>query len=193
MSRNGSARNLVPRKGPPWSHLRQFSRSSLERIPAEASPSPASVSAQSHSTVREDKRSKLERRCTVAVNEGYSKDEVLLNLDLVGDVKPGAPMCIVAVKDDSRKPSAGHGQDHNSGLKGASAAQGHDDGVGNSYVFFAKDMPQEMKARQPDVEVYVVKHIADAFGMKKGGQVILTMVRYLSLELSYSANYFLGG
>ncbi|KAH6895846.1 hypothetical protein B0T10DRAFT_558019 [Thelonectria olida] len=196
MSRNGSARNLVPRKGPHWSHLRQFSRSSLERIPAEASPSPASVSAQSHSTVKEDKRSKLERRCTVAVNEGYSKDEVLLNLDLVGDVKPGAPMCIVAVKDDSRKSSTGHGQDHNSGSKGASTAQGYDNGVGNSYVFFAKDMPQEMKARQPDVEVYVVKHIADAFGMKKGGQVILTMVdknnparKATHVELSFKDQY----
>lgn len=176
MSRNGSARNSAPRRVPHW-HLRQFSRSSLERIPAEpSSPSPAaSASSRSHSTVKEDKRSKLERRCTVAVNEGYSRDEVLLNLDLVGDVKPGAPMCIVAVKEDSRKSSTGHGQDH-SGPKGALMAQGYVDGVASSYVFFAKDMPQEMKARQPDVEVYVVKHIADAFGMKKGGQVILTMV-----------------
>ncbi|KAH7150054.1 hypothetical protein B0J13DRAFT_282345 [Dactylonectria estremocensis] len=179
MSRNGSARNMVPRKGPHWSHLRQFSRSNLERIPAEP---PASVaSASTHSTVKEEKRAKIERRCTVAVNEGYSKDEVLLNLDLVGsDVKPGVLMCIVTVKEDTRKPSTGHGssnkqgQDQNSSSKSASTTQG--DGAGNSYVFVVKDMPQEMKARQPDVEVYVVKHIADAFGMKKGSQVLLTMV-----------------
>lgn len=181
MSRNGTAKNPVPRKGPHWSHLRQFSKSSLERIPTE---SPASLaSASTHSTVKEEKRAKIERRCTVAVNEGYSKDEVLLNLDLVGgDVKPGALMCIMAVKEDSRKPSTGHGsstkqgQDHNSAPKGASMAQGNGDGTGNSYVFVVKDMPQEMKTRQPDVEVYVVKHIADAFGMKKGSQVLLTMV-----------------
>ncbi|KAI5463745.1 hypothetical protein BGZ63DRAFT_353970 [Mariannaea sp. PMI_226] len=194
MSRNGVAKNLLPRKGPHWSHLRQFSRSSLERIPSEVPPSPASVSTRSHSTVREDKRTKLERRCTVAVNEGYSKDEVLLNLDLISDVTPGAPMCIVAVKDDPRKPSTG--QDHNCAPKGTSTAVGYDDGAGNSYVFYAKDMPQEMKARLPDVEVLVVKHIADVFGMKKGGQVLLTMVdknnperKASHVELSFRDQY----
>lgn len=194
MSRNGTAKNPVPRKGPHWSHLRQFSKSSLERIPTE---SPASLaSASTHSTVKEEKRAKIERRCTVAVNEGYSKDEVLLNLDLVGgDVKPGALMCIMAVKEDSRKPSTGHGsstkqgQDHNSAPKGASMAQGNGDGTGNSYVFVVKDMPQEMKTRQPDVEVYVVKHIADAFGMKKGSQVLLTMVGYLITKTARRANH----
>ncbi|KAK7417565.1 vacuolar membrane-associated protein iml1 [Neonectria punicea] len=201
MSRNVSARNMVPRKGPHWSHLRQFSRSNLDRIPAESPASPASAST--HSTVKEEKHAKMERQCTVAVNEGYSKDEVLLNLDLVGgDVQPGALMCIMPVKDDSRKPSAGHGptskqsQDHNGGSKSASSAQGHGEVAGNSYVFVAKDMPQEMKARQPDVEVYVVKHIADAFGMKKGSQVLLTIVdkdnparKASHVELSFKDQY----
>jgi hypothetical protein len=41
-------------------------------------------------------------------------------------------------------------------------------------------MPKDMKARQHDVEVYVLKHIADAFGMKKGSQVLLTVVRSTS-------------
>lgn len=126
----------------------------------------------------------MERRCTVAVNEGYSRDEVLLNLDLVGsDVKPGALMCITVLKDDIRKPSAGHStgkkpaQDQNGSSKDQTTAQSTTDCAGKQYVFRAKDMSQEMKSRQPDVEVYIVKHIADAFGVKKGTQVLLTMVR----------------
>ncbi|KAM5348222.1 hypothetical protein ACJ41O_008046 [Fusarium nematophilum] len=180
MSRNGTAKNLVPRKGPHWSHLRQFSRSSLDRAAHTESPvSPASVST--HSTVKDEKRTRLERRCTVTVNEGYSKDEVLLNFDAVGgDARPGTLMCISFAKDDVRKPSTGHGSskqnpDQNGGQKGTSACQ-NGDCAGFRYVFVAKDMPQEMKARQPDVEVYVVKHIADAFGLRKGSQVFLTVV-----------------
>ncbi|KAM6533521.1 vacuolar membrane-associated protein iml1 [Fusarium falciforme] len=180
MSRNGSTRNPVPRKGPHWSHLRQFSRSSLDRTHTEPLTSPTSVST--HSTIKEEKRTRLERRCTVTVNEGYAKDEVLLNFDLVGgDIRPGTLMCISTVKDDARKPSAGHGssskqsQDQNSGAKGGSTCQ-NGDSAGFKYVFVAKDMPKDMKARQHDVEVYVLKHIADAFGMKKGSQVLLTVV-----------------
>ncbi|CAM1511564.1 Fc.00g090770.m01.CDS01 [Cosmosporella sp. VM-42] len=178
MSRNGGAKSLASRRGPHWSHLRQFSRTSLDHVSVESPASPASAST--HSTVKEDKRARMERRCTVTVNEGYSRDEVLLNLDLVGgDVNPGALMCITVLRDDIRKPSAGH-----SGAKKqaqvqngeASTAQGNADCLEKKYVFVAKDMSQEMKARQPEVEVYVVKHIADAFGMKKGSPVLLTLV-----------------
>ncbi|KAF4983066.1 hypothetical protein FZEAL_1434 [Fusarium zealandicum] len=178
MSRNGSTRKPVPRKGPQWSHLRQFSRSSLDRTHTESPASPASVST--HSTVRDDKRTKIERRCTVTVNEGYSKDEVLLNFDVVGsDIKAGTLMCISTIKDDIRKPSAGHGSssklDQSCSSKGASTCQ-NGDCAGFKYAFVAKDMSQEMKTRLPDAEVYVVKHIADAFGIKKGSQVLLTLV-----------------
>ena len=156
--------------------------------------SPASpASASTHSTVKEEKRARMERRCTVAVNEGYSRDEVLLNLDLVGgDVKPGALMCITVLRDDIRKPSAGHSgvkkqaQDQNGE---ASPAQGNADSPNKKYVFVAKDMSQEMKVRQPKVEVYVVKHIADAFGMKKGSPVLLTMVWKYHPEALHPANW----
>lgn len=130
----------------------------------------------------------MERRCIVSVNEGYSRDEVLLNFDNVGgDIKPGALMCITVLKDDVRKPSAGHsalkkqGQDQNGGSKEVSIAQGNAESTGRQYVFRAKEMSQDMRTRQPDVEVYVVKHIADSFGLKKGTPVLLTMVRIASL------------
>ncbi|KAF4469634.1 vacuolar membrane-associated iml-1 [Fusarium albosuccineum] len=174
MSRNGSTRNPIPRKGSHWSHLRQFSRSSLDRTHTEPPASLTSVST--HSTIKDEKRTKLERRCTVTVNEGYAKDEVLLNFDTVGgDIKPGTLMCISAVKDDVRKASTGHGSVNKQSQEGTSTCQ-NGDGAGFKYAFVAKDMPQEMKVRQPDVEVYVLKHIADAFGMKKGSQVTLTVV-----------------
>ncbi|KAF7562496.1 hypothetical protein G7046_g1616 [Stylonectria norvegica] len=184
-TRHGGAKALAPRKGPHWSHLRQFSRTSLDRAPPEFPASPASASTHSHSTVREDKHSRMERRCTVTVNEGYSRDEVLLNLDLVGgDVRPGSVMCITVLRDDMRKPSSGHGsvkkqsQDSNGNgsSKEAASSQGNPDCLEKRYVFVAKDMSQEMKSRLPDVEVYVVRHIADAFEMKKGSQIILSLV-----------------
>ncbi|KAF4972692.1 hypothetical protein FSARC_841 [Fusarium sarcochroum] len=175
MSRNGSSRNPVPRKGPP--HWRHFSRSSLDRTHTEVSASPASVST--HSTIKEEKRTRIERRCTVTVNEGYARDEVLLNFDVVGaDIKPGTLMCISTVRDDLRKTSTGHGsssKQNQDGSKGASGCQ-NGDGACLKYFFVAKDMPQETKTRHPDIEVYVLKHIADTFGMKKGSQVLLTMV-----------------
>lgn len=179
MSRNGTSRNLVPLKGPQWSNLRQFSRSGYERPIAESPASPRSVST--HSTVKEAKRSKLERRCTVTVNEGYTKDEVLLNFDLVGvDVRPGTLMSIVVVKDDVRKASSGGGgngkQGQDNGCSKGTSAGSNGDSACCKYVFVAKDMPQELKARLPDVGAYVVKHIADAFGMKKGSQVLLSQV-----------------
>lgn len=192
MSRNGTTRNPVPRMGPP--HWRQYSKSSLDRSHAEVPVSPASIST--HSTIKDEKRTRIERRCTVTVNEGYTRDEVLLNFDVVGaDVKPGMLMCISTARDDLRKISAGHGsssKQNQDASKGTSGAQ-NGDGVGFKYFFVAKDMPQETKTRNPDVEVYVLKHIADAFGMKKGSQVLLTMVRDPSQDEIHDANLTQGG
>lgn len=182
MSRHVGAIPSVPRRGPHWSHLRHSSATSSDRSSADSPASPGSAST--HSTVKDDKRRKPERCCVVTVNEGYSRDEVLLNLDLIGgDVRPGSLMAIAALKGDSAKPSAGYGsiskqaQDANDCARSISASQNEQDTVGHRYIFVAKDMSKEMKARQPELEVYVVKHIADAFGMKKGGLVMLTPVR----------------
>lgn len=181
-------RNPVPRKGPP--HWRHLSRSSLDRTQTDVPASPASVST--HSTIKEEKQTRIERRCTVTVNEGYARDEVLLNFDVVGgDIKPGTLMCIATVKDDLRKISTGHGasskqnQEQSYGSKGTTGTQ-NGDGACFKYFFVAKDMPQETKTRNPDIEVYVLKHIADAFGMKKGSQVLLTMVS-ISLPIPIQA------
>ncbi|KAK2018070.1 domain found in Dishevelled [Colletotrichum eremochloae] len=197
MPRNAST---VPslRKGPNWSsHLRQFSRSSLEPPSATSSidspRSPDTVS--SASTIRGDnssssvKQRRLERRCTVTVNEGYSRDEVLLSPDLVkGDVKPGSLVAITVIKTEGDKTgnkdhAARSGNASGSSGAGAGAGVSQGDGttaegtsLGKKYFFVAKEMSKELRSRLPNVDIYVVKHIADAFGMKKGTQVLLTPV-----------------
>ncbi|KAF4816631.1 Vacuolar membrane-associated protein iml1 [Colletotrichum siamense] len=210
------------RKTPNWpSHLRQFSRTSLEP-PATASAassvesprSPDTVS--SASTVRGDnssssvKHRRLERRCVVGVNEGYSRDEVLLSPELVkGEVRPGSLVAITVIRTEDGKTSV---KDHAAaGARGGSASSGAGQGdgaaqtsdgstaaatLGKKYFFFAKEMSKELKSRLPNVDIYVVKHIADAFGMKKGTQVLLTPVDADSpataashVELSFKDQY----
>jgi hypothetical protein len=184
--RNASAGVPGPAKGANWpAHLRQFSRTSgtsLDR-PSENqygySHSPGDTTSSS-STIRERPSSRLraERRWTITVNESFARDEVLLNLDLVGDddIKPGSLVAIDLAKPDSEKPTQNshhkqHLQDRKDAASVASAAS-----TERRYICVAKDMPKDLRARYPTVEVYVAKHVADAFNMRKGTQVILTPV-----------------
>ncbi|ODA78017.1 hypothetical protein RJ55_06620 [Drechmeria coniospora] len=147
--------------------------------------SPSTVDTSAHSTIKDGSRCHRERYCHAAVNDGYARDEVLLNLDLLdGEVVPGSLMSITPVPkgDSSRSNSSAYGSiskqphDRSEGSKVASASHADLDCRHNRYIFVAKDMPKEIKARQPDVEVYVVKHIADAFGIKRGTQLLLAPV-----------------
>lgn len=143
--------------------------------------------ASSHSTARPESiaaQKNLERRCTVTVNESYSPDEVLLNLDLLPEIKPGTLVSITVVKSESEKGTGTHGssskQQQPTGDHAASAKGRAQDGDGDSskrrYVCYAKDLSKEQKARHPHMELYVAKHIADNFGMKKGTQAVLAPV-----------------
>jgi hypothetical protein len=108
----------------------------------------------------------VERRYTVTVNESFARDEVLLNLDLVGDdVKVGSLVAIDVVKPETEKHSHSHDRGRDAAADG-----------GKRYICIVKDMPKELKIRYQGVEVYVAKHIADVFGMRKGSQVTLTPV-----------------
>ncbi|PHH86338.1 hypothetical protein CDD83_10390 [Cordyceps sp. RAO-2017] len=184
MSRYVGATPSGPRKGPKWSHIRQLSGTNLDRTAATAEPPGSSGSASTRSTVKEHRLRRAEQYCHVAVNEGYAKDEVLLNLGLLGlDAKPGSLMSLMPLRGDSARPSSSaYGSlgkqpaEHCDALRAASGCHGEPDCGHNRYTFVVKDMPKELKLRQPDVEVYVVKHIADAFGIKKGSQVLLTPV-----------------
>jgi len=160
------------------SHLRQFSRASLDR-PLDHPQSPDTVS--SNSTIRDHPppmRARVERRWTVTVNESFVRDEVLLNLDVIGDhVKVGTLFAIDVVKPDPEKQSQTSlnksGRDGGPQRAATAARPAESE---SRYICVAKDMPKELKMRHPNVEVYVAKHVADAFGMRRGSQVILTPV-----------------
>lgn len=169
-----------PARGVPnWpSHLRHFGRYGHDRPPEHGYPNSPGDTASSSSTIRERPSSRLssrlraERRWTVTVNESFARDEVLLNLDLMGagdDITPGSLVAIDVIKADSEKPLQNQHQSRRDGGTGPCADR--------RYICIAKDMPKELKARYSNVEVYVAKHIADAFGMKKGTQVTVTPVR----------------
>lgn len=169
----------APRRGRPWSRLRQARAASPDRSSVDSPASPRSVST--HSTVKDTRNQNRERYCTVNVNDGYFKDEVLLNFDRLGpDFKPDTLMGITALKGDSARTAYGSMNKQSWDYQGPGRRNFSpldQDHASNRYVFVAKDMPKEMKLRQPDVDVSVAKHIADAFGMKKGSQVILALVR----------------
>lgn len=184
MSRNAGPMPSFSRRGPQWSHLRQRSRSSLDRASSipDAPASPGSTST--HSTIKDEKRSVKQRACTLGIIEGHSRDEVVLNFDrLGGSVKAKALMGITMLKGDLPRNSSGYGSlnkqsngENGGPSRGMSWSQSDPETVIDRYVFVTKDAPKHMKDRQPDADVFVVKHIADAFGMKKGCQVLLEIV-----------------
>ncbi|PHH77076.1 hypothetical protein CDD82_3678 [Ophiocordyceps australis] len=103
------------------------------------------------------------RCCHVGIHEGYSRDHVVLNLDLVG-LQAGALVSMTllgAAIGPSCKPS-----DHGDGAEQQQ----------EPYVFVANDMAPELKTRHAGVEVLVAKHMADAFGIKKTAQVCLAPI-----------------
>ncbi|EAQ88007.1 hypothetical protein CHGG_04626 [Chaetomium globosum CBS 148.51] len=169
-------------KGPNnnWpTHLRHFRRSSHDRSLEHAYSNSPGDTVSSNSTIRERPSSRLssrlrtERRWTVTVNESLARDEVLLNLDLIGDdIQPGSLVAIDVVKADSEKPLQNSHPRHFQDRKDSATAGC----VERRYICVAKDMPKELKARYASVEVYVAKHVADAFAMRKGTQVTLTPI-----------------
>ncbi|KAI1373944.1 vacuolar membrane-associated protein IML1 [Hypoxylon crocopeplum] len=189
MSRNAALSPSAPRRAAQWtSHLRQFSKSSVDKTLAEAPKSPDTVS--SHSTSQEPPPKRVnERICTVTINESVIRDEVLLNLDLFGGaIQPGAFMSITPLKSDQdRAQGVQYGTSRQASYhRGFAAATPTDDSpkpdgdTGRRYIFVAKDVSKELKARYPSIEVYVSRQIGIAFNMRKGTQVILAPVDHLA-------------
>ncbi|KAI0431037.1 vacuolar membrane-associated protein iml-1 [Xylaria sp. FL1042] len=188
MSRNAALSPSAPRRPSHWtSHLRQFSKSSTDKLFIEPSKSPDTVSLASNSTIRDFQSSKRpsERTYTVTINESLVRDEVLLNFDLVGGgaIPPGALMSITAVKAETDRSDRLQGSLYGSSrpppyqrASAASADARSNDDTTRRYVFVAKDMPKDLKARMPTVEVYVAKHVGDVFNLRKGTQVVLAPV-----------------
>ncbi|KAI1098310.1 vacuolar membrane-associated protein IML1 [Jackrogersella minutella] len=196
MSRNAALSPSAPRRASQWtSHLRQFSKSSFDKTSVESPLSPETVPGTSTSQEPLPPKRANERICTVTINDSVIHDEVLLNLDLFGGaVKPCALMSIAPIKpDQDRTQGSQYGASRQASYpRGFAAAAPNDDipkpdsDAGRRYVFVAKDVSKELKARNPNIEVYVSKQIAAAFNMRKGTQVILAPVDQLAPAIEAS-------
>ncbi|KAI0899578.1 vacuolar membrane-associated protein IML1 [Annulohypoxylon nitens] len=191
MSRNSALSPSVPRRASQWtSHLRQFSKSSLDRTAEESTISSDTFSGDSATRDPPSSRRRAnERLCGVTINESVIRDEVLVNFDFFGGtIQPGALMSITPTKSDQDRaqgPQYGSSRQASYNRGFANTAPTDDlskpeSDAGRRYVFIAKDLSKELKARNPNIEVYVSKQIGNAFNMRKGTQVILAPVDHLT-------------
>lgn len=132
----------------------------------------------------------VEKKCILWIHEDpFSLPEVILNLDLFPDVEAGDLMAIVSLKTESQENvSTSKMEDSlnastrrerspsNPNSPGGTSNKHHDADFGNRYLFIAKDMPKDMKAKQPHMEVSVARHIADAFHFRSRSQVLVITV-----------------
>lgn len=141
----------------------------------------------------------MERKCTVTLNESFARDDIVLNLDLFdSDIKPGMLVSLDILRDVDR-PALGGTQKaapQDKSRQGSTADGQAKNEATRRYYFIVKDMPKELKVRFPTVELYIAKAVADAFGMKKGSQVLLAPVNAENpavaashVELSFKDQY----
>jgi hypothetical protein len=183
----------TPRRGAQrFSHLRQVSTGSNDIMLNSRPVTSSDTSSINHRSL--PIKVPIERRCLLWVHdEGFSKEEVVLNMDLFPDVEEGDLMAIITLRTDSGvrdfqdKTQAKRDIDilattmqrerssSNPRSPGLGDAK-HDVDMGNRYLFIAKDMSKDMKVKQPSLEVSVAKHIADVFCLKHRSNVLLTTV-----------------
>ncbi|KAH7411256.1 vacuolar membrane-associated protein-like protein IML1 [Cadophora sp. MPI-SDFR-AT-0126] len=183
------------------SHLRQVSNGSSETTIM----SRPTTAASDTGTIQHDPiplKLTIERKCVLWVHdEAFSREDVVLNLDLFPEVKPGELMAVTALKTepgvrdfqeksqtgkrDSDTLSTSMQRERSSSnpkspgtVNGSANRHGsdakHDPDLWNRYLFLARDMPKDMKAKQPNLEVSIAKHIADAFCLKSRSSVLLS-------------------
>lgn len=188
----------TPRRGTQRSsHLRHVSNGSSETM---YNSRPVTAASESGAVPHEPVALKpiIERRCNIWVHdENFSKDEVVINLDLFPDVKSGELMAIAALKTDSgirdfqdkaqnsktngesiaptTQSDRGHSISKNPVQVNGSEVN-HDVDRGRRYLFIGKDMSKEMKTKQPNLEISVAKHVADVFSLKHRSTVLVTTV-----------------
>jgi DEP domain-containing protein 5 len=197
---------LTPRRGTQRaSHLREVSNGSSD-IMYNSRPVTAASNSETdqHDTV--PVKLPVERICVLwNHDEGFSKEEVVINLDLFPDVKAGELLAVVALKTESvvrdfqEKPqtskkdvdtlaTAMQRERSNSNPRSPGPPidnhTKHDVDHGKRYLFIARDMSKEMKAKAPNLEVSVAKHIADLFCLKHRSNVLITTVGPLMLTLT---------
>lgn len=204
---------LTPRRGTQRvSHLRQVSNSSFDNMDSSRPRTAASESGTGQNGPIPVKLP-VERVCVLwHHDEGFSKEEVILNLDLFPDVKAGELLAILSLrtepvvrdfqekaqtfkKDVDNLATAMQRDPSNSNSRGAGPSNDNDAkqdvDLGKRYLFIAKDMSKEMKAKHPKLEVSVAKHITDLFCLKHRSNVLITTVSPHIPKLDDYANVLL--
>lgn len=116
-----------------------------------------------------------------------------MNLDLFPDVKVGDLMAILPLKTDTGvrdfQEKAQHSKKDgeiyavamerersSSQARSPGPRTKHDDS-GNRCLFIVRNMPLDMKTKQPTLEISISKTIADSFCLRHRSNVLLTTVR----------------
>lgn len=177
------------------SHLRQVSAASLETV-----SSIRSTESPHHGSSTNDLNSPAEekfislsstgldrRQCSLWVHdEAFSREEILFNQAAFSDtgVKTGDIIEILPV----RSPS---GETVHSDLGTRSLRDSHVDSSSTLHsdmtskfktplqsrcLFMAKPLPQEIKSRNPKLEISITSSIANTFGLKNRSQVFISVV-----------------
>lgn len=175
------------------SHLRQVSAASLETLSS-------SRSASHHGSSTHDAQSPVEERfvplsstgldrlqCSLWVHdETFSREEILFNQTAFSDtgVKTGDVVEILPVRNPS--VDAAHTELGSRSLRDSHAESSstlHSDMTSkfktplqSRCLFMAKPLPQEIKARNPKLEISVTSSIANTFGLKNRSQVTISVV-----------------
>ena len=183
----------MPPPAPSISHQRQVSvGSSADRRPA----SPAKLSNRDSRTDAGARSFRLSRfgldhqLCSLWVHdETFSREEVLFNPQAFGDigVKLGDFIEISALPGESREPGGRSGRDgpdlKSESLRASSGSVKSNSATPNAgkvkrsrFLFIAKPLPPELKARHPNLQLSVTSNIANVFGFKNRSQVLLSLV-----------------
>ncbi|KAG9241519.1 vacuolar membrane-associated protein-like protein IML1 [Calycina marina] len=200
----------TPRRGTfRGSHLRQVSNGSTGSSSSNTNTLSRPASSKSDTGTAQyapvTERLVIERRCNLSVhNESFSKEEIVLNFDLVPGIKAGQLMAIVGLKTDNgvrdfqdkifyKKDTENltkDGQRERSSSNPRSLIHKgvdpkHDVDMGKRYVFIARDIPKELKAKSSTLEVSVLKQIADQFCFKNRATVLLIEADWESSSASH--------
>ena len=175
------------------SHLRQVSAASLETLSS-------SRSASHHGSSTHDVQSPVEerfitlsstgldrRQCSLWVHdETFSREEILFNQTAFSDtgVKAGDIIEILPVRSssvDATHTELGSRSVRDSFIDSSSTL--HSDMASkfktplqSRCLFMAKPLPQEIKSRNPKLEISVTSSIANTFGLKNRSQVTISIV-----------------
>lgn len=185
------------------SHLRQVSTSGSE---TPSTSRPATATSDTGTVQHDPVAAKVEeKKCVLWVHDDtFSRDEVVLNLNLFPHLKDGDAVAICAAKSETslrdnqdRRQGSTHDSDNlfvdQSRERSSSNPRSptspspkdgkHDGGSERRYMFIARDMSKDLKTKNPNLEISVAKHVADVFGFKHRSNCVISAVCYLMFSI----------